>query len=76
MDVYLQLETPPETDSKPAQLAAYRQQLIDKGVDPGFAGEAAYILVYVDPTRKRTAMEQQTISLAFQDIQWGGQLNG
>ncbi len=75
MDVQPQLETPPETDPKPAQLAAYRQQLIANGVESSLAAESAYILAYVDPIRDRTEMEQQTIQLAFNDIHWGGQLD-
>jgi hypothetical protein len=71
MDVQSQLETP-TTDHRPEVLAALRQQLIDKGVERGLAGEAAYILAYVDPLRDRTAAEQQTIKLAFQNLQWEG----
>jgi hypothetical protein len=74
MDSQLPLQAPASADHRPEVLAAFRKQLIDKGVEPGLAGEAAYILAYRG-IGDRTEMEQQTIRLAFNDIQWGGQLD-
>ena len=74
MDSPLPLETP-VTDHRPEVLAAFRQQLIDKSVERGLAGEAAYILAYRG-IGERSEMEQQTIKLAFQNLLWEGQLDG